>query len=360
MKKFKKIMCTTLATLSLAVCAVTPVSDVMTSEKSFSIITTLDADAASGRLYNQNDSKWKSVTFKGYFGNMKDSGCGIFSFCNALYALNGSKPDAKEVGQWAINVGAFKPGINGTDRGIFYNNVQKAYGSRFGFKLDGQYFGNVKDSRLINHLKKGGVAVIHVPGHFMVITGYNNNGTYHVIESASRLPGDSWQTESRLSSGNTKVDWFVLISKSNPSPAPTPTPTPNYFPKYTGTSNSITDALKAVGVAYSLDYRKSIAEANGIQNYSGKSDQNIKMLNLLKQGKLKKPGSSPTPVVNYFPKYTGKSNSISDALKAVGASYSLDYRKKVATANGIQNYSGKSDQNIKMLNLLKQGKLIKP
>jgi hypothetical protein len=63
----------------------------------------------------------------------------------------------------------------------------------------------------------------------------------------------------------------------------------------------------------------------------------------------------------YFKKYTGSSVSLVDALEAVGCSdTSLSYRKKIATANSIKNYSGSSAQNSNMLKLLKQGKLIKP
>ena len=35
-------------------------------------------------------------------------------------------------------------------------------------------------------------------------------------------------------------------------------------------------------------------------------------------------------------------------------------RKKITAANNISNYTGTAAQNEKMLNLLKQGKLIKP
>ena len=62
----------------------------------------------------------------------------------------------------------------------------------------------------------------------------------------------------------------------------------SYYKKYTGSSVSLVDALKVVGVDSSLSNRKKIAKANGISNYSGTSSQNIKLLNLLKQGKLKK------------------------------------------------------------------------
>lgn len=63
---------------------------------------------------------------------------------------------------------------------------------------------------------------------------------------------------------------------------------------------------------------------------------------------------------NYFKKYTEKSASLVDALKAIGAANSFSYRKKIAKANGVTLYVGTSAQNIKLLGLLKQGKLIKP
>ena len=62
----------------------------------------------------------------------------------------------------------------------------------------------------------------------------------------------------------------------------------SYYPKYTGSSTSIVDALKAVGVDSSYNNRAKIAKANGISNYSGTASQNTQLLNLLKQGKLKK------------------------------------------------------------------------
>ena len=66
------------------------------------------------------------------------------------------------------------------------------------------------------------------------------------------------------------------------------------------------------------------------------------------------------PTVQYFPKYTGTSYSIVDALKNVGATSTYTYRKKIATANDIKSYIGTAKQNGQMLSLLKQGKLIKP
>lgn len=62
----------------------------------------------------------------------------------------------------------------------------------------------------------------------------------------------------------------------------------------------------------------------------------------------------------YFKQYTGHSISIVDSLKAIGEPSSREYRTKIAEANGIKDYVSSASQNLKMVRLLKQGKLIKP
>jgi hypothetical protein len=62
-----------------------------------------------------------------------------------------------------------------------------------------------------------------------------------------------------------------------------------YYPVYAGKTTSIVEALKSVGEKdTSFSHRKQIAVANGIKNYGGTAVQNTTMLNLLKQGRLKK------------------------------------------------------------------------
>lgn len=63
---------------------------------------------------------------------------------------------------------------------------------------------------------------------------------------------------------------------------------------------------------------------------------------------------------SYFPQYFGKSASIVDALASLGVNASKDNRRKIAAANGMAAYSGTAKENTTLLNLLKQGKLIKP
>lgn len=67
---------------------------------------------------------------------------------------------------------------------------------------------------------------------------------------------------------------------------PTTQSQPSYYPRYTGNSVSIVDALQNVGVESSFANRKKIAEKNGITGYRGSMDQNNKLLFLLKNGKL--------------------------------------------------------------------------
>lgn len=67
-----------------------------------------------------------------------------------------------------------------------------------------------------------------------------------------------------------------------------------------------------------------------------------------------------TPKVNYYPRYFGTSGSIVTALNSLKIGSSFANRKKIAKANDIKAYLGTAAQNTKLLNLLKQGKLIKP
>lgn len=53
------------------------------------------------------------------------------------------------------------------------------------------------------------------------------------------------------------------------------------------------------------------------------------------------------------------SMSIVDGLKSIGVDSGMANRKKIAAANGINNYTGTADQNTKLLSLAKQGKLKK-
>lgn len=75
---------------------------------------------------------------------------------------------------------------------------------------------------------------------------------------------------------------------------------------------------------------------------------------------VKKTEPAKTETTKYYAKYTGKSNSIVDALNSLKINSSFANRTKIAKANGIKTYTGTATQNTNLLNLLKKGKLIKP
>lgn len=63
--------------------------------------------------------------------------------------------------------------------------------------------------------------------------------------------------------------------------------------------------------------------------------------------------------IEYYPKCESTHKSIVTALKTIKVDSSFSNRKKIANKNGIKTYVGSASQNIKLLNLLKQGMLIK-
>ena len=89
--------------------------------------------------------------------------------------------------------------------------------------------------------------------------------------------------------------------------------------------------------------------------------QQIKFITTTKEQFFSQPQPQPQcSFINYFPKTPYDGFSIVDGLKKIGAESSYNYRCKIALKNGIQGYKGTPNQNIEMLNLLKQGLLIKP
>nr|DAK79858.1 MAG TPA: protein of unknown function (DUF3597) [Caudoviricetes sp.] len=110
---------------------------------------------------------------------------------------------------------------------------------------------------------------------------YIGNG--YVIEARGHAYG---VTKTKLSERKWKkwgkcpwIEYSTIKSNANKSHS--------YYPRYRGFSISIVDALQAIGVKdVTLPHRKKIAKANGITNYKGTASQNLKMLKLLKKGKL--------------------------------------------------------------------------
>ena len=95
------------------------------------------------------------------------------------------------------------------------------------------------------------------------------------------------------------------------------------------------------------------------KNLNNISQENNNLKRIIEEMR-RPPPPPPQPQVNYFraTPYTGV--SIVDGLAAIGEGRSYAYREQIAAVNGIGGYRGTTEQNTHMLNLLKQGRLIKP
>ena len=163
---------------------------------------------------------------------------------------------------------------------------------------------------------------------------------------------DMWQyTSSGVVSGvNGKVDMNILYR--------------NIFSNSNGTNSdrgendidlsgyngsSIVDALKYAGYDSSFSFRSDLYKRYGFKDeYVGSAAQNTNLLAKL-QGKK----------TAYYPKVNYKGFSLVDALKKINVDSSFDNRKNIALKNGLSDYKGTLRQNIKLLNLLKNGMLKK-
>lgn len=148
-------------------------------------------------------------------------------------------------------------------------------------------------------------------------------------------------------------DRFISMIKEELGESKAETSTSNLpnLSNYNG--QSIVDGLNSVGYDSSFASRKILATQLGISNYTGTAEQNLKMINLLK--------GNTTSVSNntYFKNESYNGSSIVEALNQISVDSSYSYRNKLASKSGISNYKGTASQNTQLLNLLKQGKLIK-
>lgn len=114
----------------------------------------------------------------------------------------------------------------------------------------------------------------------------------------------------------------------------------------------------------------SVATGEGTTSYFYSYDQNYPKAQHEPMTKIKhsynsflgvlRPKSKGKSTSKYYKAYNGKTDSIVDALESLKIDSSFSNRKKIAKKNQIAEYAGTPRQNLKMLNLLKQGKLLKP
>ena len=183
------------------------------------------------------------------------SGCGIFSFCNAIRALNGITADAPTVSSWARTNGYY---VGSTDRSFYGTKLQNAYGTKYKFQFAGSRTRNINSTNsaksevwnssskaikdLKAHLQNGGVAVAHTGGskntaydqnhngHYICISNYrtyNGADQFYVIESWTRFDGFGvengigWVNLDTLTKKHSSknwyrvLDWFVMLKSTD-------------------------------------------------------------------------------------------------------------------------------------------------
>jgi len=179
-------------------------------------------------LVLQKDAKWKSYYYGG--GNLYNTGCGVFALVNAVGYLTGQRMSVTSTAQWFHDIGGYNvTGGEGTYRTVVYPKVQAKYGGTYGFTVDcgsgnSGYWSGSSSSKLKSHLAGGGVAVGHVPGHFIALVGYDySTNKFHVYDSYPTTArgtgnGNCWVTQSHLATGKLKLDWFCLLTYTGATP----------------------------------------------------------------------------------------------------------------------------------------------
>ncbi len=104
---------------------------------------------------------------------------------------------------------------------------------------------------------------------------------------------------------------------------------------------------------------------NLINNYNNQIQNLENQISELKnrpQPEPNPPQPQPQPQPPCFPRPNYGGGSIVDALKSIGANSSYDYRCTIAARNGIGggDYRGRPHENVQMLRMLKEGRLIIP
>jgi len=145
-------------------------------------------------------------------------------------------------------------------------------------------------------------------------------------------------------------------SSNNNNTAPTAPSVPN-----TSSDVGLVDWMKSQNMDSSFANRAKLAQANGINNYTGTAAQNTQLLNILRgQQNTPTPATPQTPTKQFFPAPSKRNLSLVDAFKSINVDSSFANRQRIATANGISNYSGTAAQNNQMLSLLNSGRLVRP
>lgn len=171
--------CRTIIVWLLVIC-------IVISDLSLSII----ASAITGDVprYRQTDSGWDKITYGTHAGasSYKEAGCLPFSIANIIYALTGQDVSPQVIGDYAVETGS--RGHNGTNRQLitdfFREKKQYDYGIEIVKEINKNIYTTETKEKLISYFNSGMAAIVHIAGHYMVLSKYDNDtGKFLLLDS---------------------------------------------------------------------------------------------------------------------------------------------------------------------------------
>lgn len=136
------------------------------------------------------------------------------------------------------------------------------------------------------YLRRRGSELARKKGSGHIVMMYDEKLVMEFSSSRGhKKTGDQTGTESWIHAWTTKrKNDFEFLLRYKPEQNKD-----EYYKKYAGTSNKIDTVFKSIGAPYgNWRKRRPVAIRNGISDYSGKYDENILLVKLAKNGKLKK------------------------------------------------------------------------
>ena len=128
-------------------------------------------------------------------------------------------------------------------------------------------------------------------------------------------------------------------------------------------TSTIDNSGQTIHIVKSGENLTRIAQQYGVTVNAIVQANNLTNPNVIHMGQrilIPRRSTSPAPSVQYFPATQSGGVSLVDALNSINVDSSFTNRQRIAAVNGIHNYTGVAAQNTQMLNLLRQGRLIRP
>lgn len=157
------------------------------------------------RNFMQFDPAWARKDYgnvSDYSGKMAAAGCGVVAITNAVYVLNGQFVDPMLFADYAVQK-HYRIIGSGTQDGIF-KAAAKKFGNAYGFSFIKTSYST---SEVREYLKKGCVAISHVPGHYVTVADFNEKTKKylvldsHPIKSRPTSSFGNWFKRERLERG---------------------------------------------------------------------------------------------------------------------------------------------------------------